>query len=122
MRTRFISLLWNHVGSKLVYGVVQLVRRDQRIRVESMTLHAMPTNMNRSALVTTLMIAVAREMPSTGGNNDEVANQGRTDAEADVVDVHSPAVAWHRVAVSTAHLESLQNTPYREAQLKIIDR
>ena len=105
-----------------MYGVVQLVRRDQRIRVESMTLHAMPTNMNRSALVTTLTVAVAGKLPLTDKDDNEMVTQGPADAEADATDAHSHAVAWHRVAVSTAHLESLANTPYRKAQLEIIDR
>jgi len=102
-------------GSKLVYGVIQLVRRDRRIRVESMTLHAMPTNMNRSALVTSLTIAGTTH--ALNGHHDGPGRGLVGPADAD-----APSVTWRRVAVSTAHLESLTSTPYRKAQLEIIDR
>lgn len=41
-------------GSHLVYGVVMLIKRD--LYVSSLHLHALPTTMNRAALVATLLL------------------------------------------------------------------
>ena len=83
-----------------------------------MTLHAMPTNMNRSALVTSLTIAGTTQ--ALNGQHDG-PGRGRSGLVG-LADADAPTVAWRRVAVSTAHLESLTSTPYRKAQLEIIDR
>ena len=94
-------------GSTLQYGVLMLIRNDLRdgLAARSLALHQLPSAMNRAALVATLSVDAHGSQGSGGGGEGGGGGGEGGEGESSLL------------RIATFHLESLDNTPTRCAQL-----